>query len=136
MRHGPFPQMTPSILDNMEIIVLDLDGLAPYGSNRLVVGRTAINIEGLQLQSQLRQALQKRLDRFLIFLIHRLRRDNPSMLIAHHQDAGIDPFGKPFVEVRFVNRLLGVETTDDLIAIRQLRRHFVERCSADLDTTT
>jgi len=23
---------------------LDLDGLAPYGSNRLVVGRTAINI--------------------------------------------------------------------------------------------
>ena len=71
-----------------------------------------------------------------IFLIHRLRRDNPSMLIAHHQDAGIDPFGKPFVEVRFVNRLLGVETTDDLIAIRQLRRHFVERCSADLDTTT
>ena len=44
-------------------------------------------------------------------VIHRLRRDNPSMLIAHHQDAGIDPFGKPFVEVRFVNRLLGLDST-------------------------
>ena len=124
MRHRPFSQMTPGILDNMEIVILNLDRLAPYGSDCLVVSRTAINTEGLQLQPQPLQPLRKQLDRFFLLLIYRWRRDNPSMLIAHHQDAVIDPFGKPFVEVRFGNRLLGVETTDDLIPSWQLRGHF------------
>ena len=48
------------------------------------------------------------------------------MFIPHHQDAVIDPFGEPFVEVRFVNGRLRVETTDDLIAVGQLRRHLVD----------
>ena len=45
-RHGPFPQLPPHILQDVEVVVLDGDRRAKDGADRVVVGRAPVSVEG------------------------------------------------------------------------------------------
>jgi hypothetical protein len=95
MSNGPLAQITPAVLDDVKIVVLNRH-LAEHGADSVIMGLTAIDIKGTKHDPQPSKALQKRLDAALIAFVGGLGGQNAPVLVFYHQHALVQPSGKRF----------------------------------------
>ena len=93
-RHSPLPQMSPDVLQNVKVVILDRHLRSEDRANSVVVGFATIDVEGLEVQTQVLHLLQEPDHGLLVALINLLGGHQAAMLIFDDQDTAQVPRGK------------------------------------------
>ena len=93
-RHSPLPQMSPDVLQNVKVVILDRHLRSEDRANSVVVGFATIDVEGLEVQTQVLHLLQEPDHGLLVALINLLGGHQAAMLIFDDQDTAQGTPGK------------------------------------------
>ncbi len=119
-RHSPLPQMSPDVLQNVKVVILDRHLRSEDRANGVVVGFATIDVEGLQVQTQVLHLLQEPDHGLLVALIYLLGGHQAAMLIFEDQDTARGTPGENFIEMGLGDRLVLIESLDHLLTRGQL----------------
>ncbi len=119
-RHSPLPQMSPDVLQNVKVVILDRHLRSEDRANSVVVGFATIDVEGLEVQTQVLHLLQEPDHGLLVALINLLGGHQAAMLIFDDQDTAQGTPGEDFIEMGLGDRLVLIESLDHLLTRGQL----------------
>ncbi len=118
--------MSPDVLQNVKVVILDRHLRSEDRANGVVVGFATIDVEALQVQTQVLHLLQEPDHGLLVALIDLLGGQQAAMLIFEDQDTAQGTPGKDFIETGLGDRLVLIESFDHFLARGQLAGHFFD----------